>query len=264
MLDIVIVGAGIAGLTAAIGLRKAGHRVRIYEKSGMNNEVGAAINVPPNASRLLLAWGVDPVKERFVMSQSILIAVGATLQTLNFEKTGEGVAKKFGRPFYLAHRVDLHLALRRLAFETKGAEQPVDLHLKSDVVAYDPETPCITLSTNEVVKADVVIAADGIHSIAVETILGHPNPPQPQKLYNGCLRFLIPRDELEADPDSRWWNEGSGGQMRVYMNGRTGNRFVSYPCRNNEVHNFVAMFHNKELESERREGRVIHRPLANW
>jgi salicylate hydroxylase len=231
MLDIVIVGAGIAGLAAAIGLRKAGHRVRMYEKSRMNNEVGAAINVPPNASRLLLAWGLDPVAARFVMSQSILIGVGATLQTLNLDPTGDRVTKRFGRPFYLAHRVDLHLALRTLATKTEGVGEPVAFHLASNVVAYDPETPSVTLSTGEVIKADAVIAADGIHSIAVETILGHPNPPRPQELYNGCLRFLIPRAEIEADPESRWWNEGSGGQMRVYMNGPTGNRFVSYPCR---------------------------------
>jgi salicylate hydroxylase len=157
--------------------------------------------------------------------------VGATLETLSLNPTGEGVAEKFGRPFYLAHRVDLHGALKRLATQTEGVGAPVAVHLRSDVVAYDPETPSITLSSGEVIKRDVVIAADGIHSIAVETILGQPNPPRPQELYNGCLRFLIPRADMEADPESRWWNEGSGGQMRVYMNGRTGNRLVSYPCR---------------------------------
>jgi salicylate hydroxylase len=231
MLDVVIVGAGIAGLTAGIGLRKAGHRVRIYERSGMNNEVGAAINVPPNAARLLLAWGVDPQKERFVTSQSILIAVGATLETLNLNPMGERVAERYGQPFYLAHRVDLHDALRRMATETGGLGEPVTIHLRSEVVAYDPEAPSITLSSGEVVKSDVVIAADGLHSIAVETILGHANPPQPQKLYNGCLRFLIPTADIEADPEARWWNENANGQLRVYMNGRTGNRLVSYPCR---------------------------------
>lgn len=254
MLDIIIVGAGIAGLTAGIGLRKAGHRVRIYEKSGMNNEVGAAIHVPPNAARLLLAWGVDPQKERFVMTQSVTIGVGATLDTLNLSPMGENVAKGYGRPFYLAHRVDLHDALKRLATDIEGVGKPVALHLRSDVVAYDSNAPSITLSSGEVVKGDVVIAADGLHSIAVETILGHANPPQPQELYNDCLRFLIPRATIEADPDARWWNENSDGQVRVFMNGRTGNRLIGYPCRNNEVHNFVAMFNSKEMVSERREG----------
>lgn len=79
--------------------------------------------------------------------------------------------------------------------------------------------------------ADLVIAADGLHSIAVETILGQPNPPQLQELYDGCLRFLIPTEYIEADPAARWWNENSDGQLRVYTNGTAGTRLVSYPCR---------------------------------
>lgn len=135
MLNIVIVGAGIAGLTAGFALRRAGHRVRIYEKSGMNNEVGAAINVPPNAARILLAWGLDPNKERFVTAQSILISVGATLDVLQHDQMGERVAERYGRHFYLAHRVDLHTALRRMA-TGEGPGEPVRIMLGSEVVAY--------------------------------------------------------------------------------------------------------------------------------
>lgn len=136
MLDVIIVGAGIAGLTAGFALRRAGHRVRIYERSGMNNEVGAAINVPPNAARLLLAWGLDPEKEGFVTAQSILIAVGATLDVLDLNPMGDQVAERYGRPFYLAHRVDLHNALKRLATVEEGPGEPVRIMLRSEVVAY--------------------------------------------------------------------------------------------------------------------------------
>lgn len=136
MLDVVIVGAGIAGLTAGFALRRAGHHVRIYERSGMNNEVGAAINVPPNAARLLLAWGLDPAMERFVTAQSILIAVGATLDVLDLNPMGTRVAERYGQPFYLAHRVDLHDALQRMATSEQGPGEPVQIKLKSNVVAY--------------------------------------------------------------------------------------------------------------------------------
>lgn len=95
----------------------------------------------------------------------------------------------------------------------------------------DADTPSITLSSGEIIKGDIVIAADGLHSIAAETVVGRLNPPQPQELYNGCLRFLIPTADLEADPAARWWNEGSDGQLRVFMNGKAGTRLISYPCR---------------------------------
>jgi salicylate hydroxylase len=62
MLHIVVTGVGIAGLAAAVSLRRAGHIVHIYERSSTNEEVGAAITLPPNAWRFLMAWGIDPVQ----------------------------------------------------------------------------------------------------------------------------------------------------------------------------------------------------------
>lgn len=81
--------------------------------------------------------------------------------------------------------------------------------------------------------ADLVIAADGIHSIGVEAVLGLPNPPQIQELYNGCFRFLIPAADIDSDPETSWWNKdgAKNGKMNIYMNGKTGNRLVAYPCR---------------------------------
>ncbi|KAK0822319.1 hypothetical protein LTR03_018226, partial [Friedmanniomyces endolithicus] len=61
-LDILVIGAGIAGLSAAIALGKQGHRVVILEKSAFLREAGAAIHLPPNCTALLKWMGVDPVE----------------------------------------------------------------------------------------------------------------------------------------------------------------------------------------------------------
>jgi salicylate hydroxylase len=135
-LNVVIVGAGIAGLSAAISLRRAGHRVHVYEKSSMNNEVGAAINVPPNAARFLTAWGLDPVQWRWVMSRRVHMVDPFTLEptvAMSDEKTASAVG---GAPLWLSHRVDLHNALKWMATRTDGPGVPAAIHLSSPVMGY--------------------------------------------------------------------------------------------------------------------------------
>ncbi len=78
-------------------------------------------------------------------------------------------------------------------------------------------------------SADVVIAADGVHSLGVEAILGQPNPPHPQELYNVCYRFLIPSSVIERDAQTRFWNQGDDGRIKFYVG--KNKRLVSYPCR---------------------------------
>lgn len=134
-LKIIIVGAGIAGFSAAISCRRAGHDVQIYERSALNNELGAAIHVPSNASRGLLAWGLDPVRARFVTCKKSYRAHASSLQ--KFHTADEShIPSTFGAPWFLAHRVDLHEELKRLATRTEGEGKPAVVHLKSEVAAY--------------------------------------------------------------------------------------------------------------------------------
>ncbi|KZL66792.1 salicylate hydroxylase, partial [Colletotrichum tofieldiae] len=284
-LKILIAGGGIAGLSAAVGLRRAGHEVHVYERSALNNEIGAAIHVCPNAARALLAWGLDPVKAKFVVVKCSFRAKGDTLEKFHVG-TEDYIEERYGAPWYFAHRVDLHEELKRLATEpgdspvhspgkldgmaangvnghgepSSGPGKPVIVHLRSEVVAYDSEAASITLASGEIVTGDVVVAADGVHTIGVESILGRSNPAVPQGHYNFCFRFLIPAADVEADPVTRFWNEGDDGRIK-FLVGDT-KRLVSYPCRkrnavtdlaSNEIHNFVAIFHNEDIESTKKE-----------
>ncbi|POS74305.1 FAD binding domain-containing protein [Diaporthe helianthi] len=204
-MHVIIAGAGVAGLSTAISLRRCGHQVTIYERSALNHELGAAINAPPNVSRFLIALGVDVVKAQFVPSESMYVLSHTQRDKVLFHSDFRHNIDTYGAHLYYAHRVDLHESLKRMATEADGPGIPVVINTRSEVVAFDPETPSMTLKNGTVIKGDLVIGADGIHSVSVVTILGCPNPPRPALHSNCCYRFLIPRDEVENDPETSFF-----------------------------------------------------------
>lgn len=95
----------------------------------------------------------------------------------------------------------------------------------------DSSKPSIFLQGGQEITGDIVIAADGVHSLASDVILGRKNFPVPPVHSNSCYRFLIPAAALEEDPDTRFWVEDCNGWARLVPHGPTKRRIVSYPCR---------------------------------
>ncbi|KAK1525773.1 FAD binding domain-containing protein [Colletotrichum costaricense] len=247
MLDVVIVGAGVAGLSAGISLRRAGHVVRIYERSDMDNEVGAAINVPPNATRFLTRWGLDPKASGFVKAGPVHFQDPVTMEITSTLSHADN-EEFYDADLWYAHRVDLHDSLKRIATDPAGPGVPVTIHPNSWVVGYNPELPAVHLQDGDEIECDLVVGADGIHSIAAETVLGRKNPAVAPLLHNCCYRFLIPAEVLEEDSETKFWNEDADGLIRLFPDNKTNRRLVSYPCRNNTIHNFVGIFHDEDMK----------------
>ncbi|PHH61730.1 hypothetical protein CDD81_8022 [Ophiocordyceps australis] len=253
MVQVVIVGAGIAGLCSAISLRRAGHQVEVYESSWMKNEVGAAINVPPNAARFLMAWGLDPVEWSFVRSRRMTLLDPFSLQ-FKMAITEEETARRVGgAELWYAHRVDLHTALRNMATRPDGPGTPVVMHLGMRVVGYDASTPSVTLKDGQQVRADLVIGADGLHSTASQEVLGYSNRPVAPIEANCCYRFLIPAETLQQDAETRFWNDDCQGWARLLPHNDSKRRLVAYTCRNDTIHNFVGIFYDDNVHADMRE-----------
>ncbi|KAL2867850.1 putative salicylate hydroxylase [Aspergillus lucknowensis] len=244
-MNVIVVGGGIAGLSAAIGLRRAGHRVKVFERSSFLREVGAAINVCPNASRILLQWGFNTDLARLVPACRQIVAPGASLKPL-VEVDCSQFPQTYGASFFFAHRVDLHSELRRLA-TAPGPGVPVEIALRSEVVGYDTEEGSVTLSDGSLHHADLIVAADGVHTAAIHKIIGHAVPAAPTG--SAAFRFLIPTEVLREDPQIAKFLED--GVMRVLVAGDL-RRLVWYPCANNTVQNFVGIHsYNPDNASER-------------
>lgn len=135
-LTITIVGGGIAGLSSALALRRAGHVVHVYERSKLNHEVGAAMHIPPNATRALLAWGLDPIRAKLITVKSSFRAKASTLERFHVGTSEATIPDTYGGPWFLAHRVDFHDELKRLATESEGFGIPATIHVNSEVVKY--------------------------------------------------------------------------------------------------------------------------------
>ena len=89
----------------------------------------------------------------------------------------------------------------------------------------------MTIADGTILKADLVIGADGIHSMAVKSVIGYDNPAIPKGM--SCFRFLLPSEELINDPETEALMENHEGKARYYVvsQGNATKRIVWYPCR---------------------------------
>ncbi|KAM0134782.1 hypothetical protein ACHAP3_005338 [Botrytis cinerea] len=240
-MEIIIVGAGIAGLGAGIALRRGGHKVTILEQSSLLHETGAAITVAPNASLILQSWDFSPAKSKLVALSKANIWDGMAMKVV-VDGYYANTEEKYGIPLYAAHRVDLHSQLREIATKKDGEGIPVDLVVKAKTVGYDAVNGKVTLEDGNTLQADLIIAADGVHSTAVEHVLG-ANKVQSGDTGWSCMRWLVPTEDLLSDPETSDLVDESVQRFFAPASGVGG--FVWYPCREASVDPSVPMKYAK-------------------
>ena len=184
-----IIGGGIGGLTAAASLLRAGFDVQVYEQAGTLGEVGAGINIGPNASRILHRLGIaDELGRTGVKPASFDQRRWDDGRILLRSPLGEAVEKAFGAPYYTFHRRDLHRALANAipADRTHLAHRFTHLMDHGDrVEAY--------FENGASISVDALIGADGIHSVVRHALFG---PEKPR--FTGCVAYrgMVPSNHL--------------------------------------------------------------------
>ncbi|CCX06863.1 hypothetical protein FPQ18DRAFT_272893 [Pyronema domesticum] len=193
-LDIIIVGAGLGGLAAAISCSLAGHKVRILEQTRTLGEVGAGIQVPPNASRILAKWGLMPQFQKVSVSPGAIrlrrYSDGKVLSEQPFVPDAES---DYGAPYCNVHRADYHALL-----VSKARELGIKIILDARVQEVDFSAPSVTLSNGNQLVADLIIGADGLKSHLRSLLLGRKEAPY----LTGDLayRVLISAEKMRQDP----------------------------------------------------------------
>lgn len=168
-LDVVVVGAGLGGLLAAIGLALDNHRVTIFEQATSFGEVGAGMRIPPNCFKILRRWGVDItyLKKTYSNGNRFLrYDDGSTLADMP-----HGVPElDFGGSYLMVHRADYHSVLldraRALGVVIRGGHR---------VEEYDWNAPAAIVQGGLRVPADLIVIADGTPSPRL--------PPTARRIY---------------------------------------------------------------------------------
>jgi salicylate hydroxylase len=189
-LRIAIVGGGLGGLAAALFLRNAGLDVTVYEQAPQLREIGAGIVVPPNMVRLLARLGLVPGLSAFAVRLDAAFEYRRWRdgRVLSVQPMAEECVRLYGTHCYVAHRADL-LTL----FEQALPPQLLRLDHRCVAVRQDEHAAELSFTSKAgeqtQVKADVVIAADGIHSVIRETIA-----PRNDARFSGLCAFrcLVP------------------------------------------------------------------------
>ncbi|KFY18661.1 hypothetical protein V493_08433 [Pseudogymnoascus sp. VKM F-4281 (FW-2241)] len=194
-LNILIIGAGLAGLSTAITLSQTGHDVTVLEKSESKKEVGYMIVMGSNAMRVLNKIGVNSRKAGAVDMDFIERRHYKTLELLS----SLDVAKYDKAPAKLYYRPDLHNELKRVALLGLGGKA-VRLILNAKVVSVDINNGSATLADGRVFKGDVLIGADGERSIVKSSF---SEPGGMQQAHFKIFRSLIPTSAFLSDARTR-------------------------------------------------------------
>lgn len=231
--DAIIIGGGIGGLSCAVGLSRKGVRVRLYEKSAEFGEVGAGLQLAPNCTRILHAYGLLEEAIRLGVipgHMRMLDAIdGGELTSLDL---GDA-EKRYGFPYMVMHRSDLHGLLLR-----EARRLGVELITSADCVGYVsiPNGARVTFAGGGTDRAEVVIAADGLRSVARRLLVDDEPVNSAYVAYRGTVPF-----EAVAE------NEIFEKDVVVYVGPRC--HFVQYPLRGGEMFNQVAVFESAKARA---------------
>ncbi|KAL1304683.1 hypothetical protein AAFC00_003638 [Neodothiora populina] len=233
-LDIIIIGAGLGGLSAAISCALGGHNVSLLEGARELAEVGAGLQITPNGSRLFQQWGIDQVLAPLA-AEPTLLAVhrysdGKTLALQeDFDKK---IRQQYGAPFWDLHRVDLQRAMAE-----RAQELGVKLELGARVKDVDFETSSLRLENGTEYMADLLVGADGLWSRCREAFLkldGKADKPLP----TGDLAYRIVLNAEDLD-DPKLKAMISKPQCHFWVG--PGAHVVAYSVRGGKQYNIVLL-----------------------
>ena len=232
-LPVLVAGGGIGGLAAALALTRRGFAVTVLEQAAQLGEIGAGIQLGPNAFAAFDALGIgESARARAVYTDEMVMHDALDESLVGRIPTGEDFRQRFGNPYAVIHRADVHLSL----LEGAQATDRIQVLTSTAVQRVDQDAHSVTVhdSRGGVHRGCALIGADGVKSAVRRQYVGDEARVSGHVVY----RAVVERRDFPADLQ---WNAAS-----IWVGPNC--HLVHYPLRGGEQYNVVVTFHSRDTE----------------
>jgi salicylate hydroxylase len=231
---VIVAGGGIGGLAAALALAQRGFRVKVLEQAAEIGEIGAGVQLAPNAFAAFDALGVgERARGRAVYTDRMVMMDAVDESLVGEIPTGTAFRERFANPYAVIHRADVHLSL----LEGVRAQPGVELLTSTRVVRFDQDAHGVSVfdADGGVHRGNALVACDGVKSAVRAQTVGDAVRVSGHVVY----RAVVAKDEF---PEDLRWNAAA-----VWVGPNC--HLVHYPLRGGEQYNVVVTFHSREQET---------------
>lgn len=226
-------GGGIGGLAAALALVRQGLRVKVLEQSPRIEEIGAGMQLGPNAFNAFDALAIgDAARARAVFTDFMVMHDAIDEYQIGKIPTGEVFRQRFGNPYAVIHRVDAHLSLLEGAQKSDNVEFLTSARVAH--VTQDDDGVTVYQSDGTAHRGIALIGADGVKSVVRSQYVNDP----PRVTGHVVYRAVVDKNDF---PVELQWNAAS-----IWVGPNC--HLVHYPLRGGEQYNVVVTFHSREQE----------------
>jgi salicylate hydroxylase len=232
-LPVLVAGGGIGGLAAALALVRQGFPVKVLEQAAQLGEIGAGIQLGPNAFSAFDALGIgEKARGRAVYTDEMVMHDALDETLVGRIPTGEAFRQRFGNPYAVIHRADVHMSL----LEGVRESGLVELLTSTAVQRVEQDDTGVTVFDNagNQHRGVALIGADGVKSAVRRQYVGD------EARVSGHVVYRAVVDRENFPPDLRW----NAASIWVGPNCH----LVHYPLRGGEQYNVVVTFHSREKE----------------
>jgi 2-polyprenyl-6-methoxyphenol hydroxylase-like FAD-dependent oxidoreductase len=234
-MPVLIAGGGIGGLAAALALVRQGFHVQVFEQAAEIGEIGAGIQLGPNAFAACDALGVgDKLRAKAVYTDYLIMNDALDESVVCRIETGDAFLKRFGNPYAVIHRVDIHRALYDGAVETGRVEFFANTRIEHVEQDEARRTVTVVDQNGKSWTGQALIGADGVKSVVRARYVNDPAKVTGHVVYRAVV------DESEFPADLKW----NASAIWVGPNCH----LVHYPLRGGKQYNVVVTFHSRQQE----------------